>query len=148
MKDNSLGRERLDWPSTAIKLAFDIAKYRSQDPYVQVGAVAIKHDGSLILGYNGAPSGIKIDWSNRSERRKRVLHAEANVLNFVKPNEVKLLATTHLPCPECIKTIRQKNIKEVYYSLILENYDNELVFRLAKEFKIELLKISIDKNKQ
>ena len=90
-----LKRERLSWEDTAINLAFQIADYRSEDPYVQVGAVAVKKDKSIILGYNGAPSGIEIDWSNRDERRKRVLHAEANVLNFVKPNEVDFLAVTH-----------------------------------------------------
>ena len=74
-----LKRERLSWEDTAINLAFQIADYRSEDPYVQVGAVAVKKDKSIILGYNGAPSGIEIDWSNRDERRKRVLHAEANV---------------------------------------------------------------------
>lgn len=148
MRKNLSGRVRLDWPETALRLAFKIAEYRSQDPYVQVGATAIKHDGSIIMGYNGSPSGIEIDWKNRNDRRKRVLHAEANVLNFVMPEEVKLMAVTHLPCCECVKLICQKKIKEVYYSLVLENYDNELTFRLAKEFKIELLKISIDKNKQ
>jgi len=134
------GRSRLSWEDTALKLAFDIAKYRSQDPYVQVGAVAIKNDGSVILGYNGSPSGINIDWSDRTERRKRVIHAEANVLNFVKPKEVKLLAVTHLPCCECIKIIAQKSIHRVIYSEILANYNNELTFQLAKEFGITLEK--------
>ena len=41
------GRNRLSWPETAMNLAFDIAKYRSEDPYVQVGAVIIKNDGSM-----------------------------------------------------------------------------------------------------
>lgn len=94
-----------------MNLAFDIAKYRSEDPYVQVGAVIIKKDGSMFLGYNGSPSGVSINWSDRDSRRDRVLHAEANVLNFVKPNEVKLLACTHLPCKECIKLIAQKKCR-------------------------------------
>ena len=32
------GRDRLNWIDTAMNLAFDIAKYRSQDHHVQVGA--------------------------------------------------------------------------------------------------------------
>ncbi len=134
------GRKRISWPETALRLAFDIAKYRSEDPYLQVGAVAIKKDGSVILGYNGAPSGIEIDWSNRDERRKRVVHAEANVLNFVLPNEVGLLAVTHLPCPECMKIIAQKKIRNVFYLEVLPHYDNKLTHTLAKEFKIKLKK--------
>jgi dCMP deaminase len=136
-----LKRERLSWEDTAINLAFQIADYRSEDPYVQVGAVAVKKDKSIILGYNGAPSGIEIDWSNRDERRKRVLHAEANVLNFVKPNEVDFLAVTHIPCIECLKIIAQKNIKKVFYRMELQNYPAKDSLALAKEFNINLIKI-------
>ena len=130
------GRKRLDWPTTAITLAKTIAVARSEDPYVQVGAVAIKKDKSVILGYNGAPSGVNIDWSDRDSRRKRVIHAEANVLNYCKPGEVDYLAVTHMPCCECIKLIAQKGIKKVYYSDELPNYDNNLTRQLAQEFGI------------
>ena len=137
----SNSRNRLDWPQTALKLAYSIAESRSQDPYVQVGAAAIKFDKSILLGYNGAPAGVEIDWSDRDHRRKRVLHAEANVLNFCKPGEVELLVCTHLPCPECLKTIAQKSIGAVYYDRVLDGYDNELSFTLAAEFGIKLNKI-------
>lgn len=135
------GRKRFDWITTAINLAHDIAKYRSEDPNIQVGACAIKHDSSIILGYNGAPSGIDIDWSNREEKRKRVLHAEANVLNFVKPGEVKILAVTHLPCIDCLKIIKQKKIRIVYYTSILNHYNPDEVFKIASEFDIDLTPI-------
>lgn len=135
------GRARLSWEQTALNLAKNIAEYRSEDLHVQVGAVIIKNDGSLLVGYNGAPSGIEIDWSNRDERRKRVIHAEANVLNYVQPGECKLIAVTHLPCNECIKTIAQKRITRVIYGEVLSNYDSEFVFLLAKEFGIELKRL-------
>ena len=138
---NFSGRSRLDWPNTAINLAFDIAKYRSEDPWVQVGAVGIKRDKSLILGYNGAPSGISIDWSNRDERRPYVLHAEENVLNYAKPGEIEILAVTHLPCDRCLKLIAQKKIKTVFYSDTLPNYNSELTFAMAKKFKIKLVQL-------
>lgn len=135
------GRIRLTWEKTALKLAFDIAKYRSQDPYVQVGAVVIKTDGSMFLGYNGAPSGVNIDWSDREERRRRVIHAEANVLNYVKPGECKLIAVTHLPCLECLKTIAQKRISKVIYSEELAHCHIDLSKQLASEFNIELIRV-------
>ena len=134
------GRNRLNWAETAIKLAYDIAEYRSEDPYIQVGACIIKKDKSMLLGYNGAPSGINIDWSDRDKRRIKVLHAEANVLNFVKPNEVELLACTHLPCSECLKVIAQKQIGKVYFCEILDNYNPETTFEMAKEFGIDLIR--------
>lgn len=137
-------RERLSWEHTALRLAFDIASYRSEDPYCQVGACILKHDNTIILGYNGAPKGIELDWSDRDGRRKRVLHAESNVLNRVLPGETKLLAVTHLPCPECLKVIKQKEINTVYYSKIINHYDPSFVFTLATEFNIALTKIDID----
>lgn len=137
-------RNRLSWEKTAMKLAFDIARYRSEDPYVQVGAVIIKNDSSMLLGYNGAPSGINIDWTNRNERRDRVLHAEANALNFVRPMEVKLLACSHLPCKECMKLIAQKKVPEVFHGEALDGYDPSLTFKLAEEFGIKMHFIKYD----
>lgn len=135
------GRDRLNWAETAISLAFNIAEYRSQDPYVQVGAVGIKKDKSLVLGYNGSPSGIEIDWNDREGRRPYVLHAEENVLNLAKPEEIEILAVTHLPCDRCIKLIAQKKIKEVYYTHTLANYNSILTFEMANRFNIKLIKI-------
>lgn len=134
-------RSRLDWAQTAINLAHNIADYRSEDPNCQVGSCAIKYDSSFILGYNGAPSGIDIDWGNRDEKRLRVLHAEANVLNYVTPGEVRILAVTHLPCIECLKLIKQKKIGTVYYSKIINWYDPTNVFKIANEFGIQLIHI-------
>lgn len=138
------GRARLSWEETCLRLAYDIARYRSQDPYIQVGACALKKDGNnIVLGYNGCIPKVDIDWSDRNERRKRVIHAEANVLNRILPNEVDFLAVTALPCAECIKIIAQKNIKKVIYSEELENYDNDLTKKLAKEFGIEIKRVII-----
>ncbi len=137
------GRNRLDWKQTAINLAFDIAEYRSEDPYTQVGACAILKEGFEVgLGYNGPPSGVDIDWSNREAKNQRVLHAEANVLNRIMPNTVSILAVTHLPCNECIKTIKQKGIKIVIYTIELTRYNSDLTRKLAVEFGIELIQMN------
>ncbi len=93
----SNGRKRLSWEETALKLAFNIADYRSEDPYIQVGAVIIKHDNSIILGYNGAPPKVEVDWSNRDTRRDRVIHAEENALDNIKFGEAKIMAVTAMP---------------------------------------------------
>lgn len=139
----SNGRARLSWEETAIHLAFNIADYRSEDPYVQVGACIIKHDNSIILGYNGAPKGMAMDWSDRDARRKWVFHAEANVLNCVLPGETRLLAVTQIPCLDCLKIIKQKEINTVYYSLESEQYHPELVKDMALKYDIKLIKINI-----
>ena len=136
------GRTRFSWEKTALLLAFDIARYRSEDPYVQVGAVIIKQDNSIVLGYNGAPPGIEIDWSNRDERRERVIHAEENALDNIRYGEAKIMAVTAMPCKGCMRKLAQKGVKKVYYKDELINYDNTLAKKLAAEFGIELIHFS------
>ena len=133
---------RLTWEQTALNLAFDIAKYRSEDPYVKVGACIIKKDKSILLGYNGAPKGMTMDWSNRDERRKWVFHAESNVLNRVLPGEAELLAVTHIPCVDCLKVIKQKEINTVYYSIRSEQYSPAIVENMAAMFQIKLIQLN------
>ena len=138
---NTTERKRLSWVQTAINLAFNIAEYRSPDPYVQVGAVIIKNNYDLVLGYNGAPTGIEIDWSKRDERRKKVIHAEENVLGRIQRGEAKIMAVTALPCENCLKSAANKGIKTIYYRDELAGYNHELTFSLAKEFGVNLIRI-------
>jgi len=72
------------------------------------------------LGYNGPPSGVDIDWSDRDARRAWMVHAEANALRYVRPGEVWLLATTMLPCSNCMLLIASYGIKEVVYRDMLD----------------------------
>lgn len=133
------GRKRLSWEETALRLAFNIADYRSEDCWVRVGAVIIKTDNSIILGYNGAPRGIDIDWSDRDGRRDKVIHAEENALNGIKYGEAKLVAVTAMPCKNCLKSLANKGVSKVYYAEELAGYDNEATKERAKEFKVELI---------
>lgn len=136
------GRNRLDWIQTALILAHKIAECRSEDPYVQVGACGIQNDNKIVLGYNGAPPDIDLDWSNRDERRPYVLHAEANVLDLVEIGSLKLLAVTHLPCPECLKRIAKYKVKEVFYSST--NYSggkDTKSFEMAAKLNVRLVQI-------
>lgn len=136
-------RIRSSWWQTAINLAFDIADYRSEDPYTQVGACALHKDGFEVgLGYNGPPSGVNIYWENREAKNERVLHAEENVLNRCLPGTVELLAVTHMPCNKCIKTIKQKQISLVIYCIRMEKYSPELTEQLAREFNIRLIQMN------
>ena len=92
------------------------AASRSEDPYRRVGACLMRADHTVAaLGFNGAPPGVEIDWTNRDERRQWVLHAEANALRYVTPGEVKMVVTTALPCASCMLLIASYGIKEVYY---------------------------------
>lgn len=133
--------ERLSWEEYALKLAF-VAAERSRDPWKKVGTCLLRHDNSVAsLGYNGEPCGVEIDWSNRDERRRRVIHSEINALRYIKPGECYLAATTMLCCSNCLKSLAAYNIKTIVYS---EIYDKDtFALDLAKEFGIVLKQIKI-----
>jgi deoxycytidylate deaminase len=133
-------RERKSWEETALILAETIAACRSQDPYEQVGACAVLQDNSVSLGYNGAPPGIEIDWSDRERRSPRVIHAEVNALRSVAPGQCKFLAVTLLPCRNCMTFIASKGVKKIIYRGVYER--DQLAFELAREFQIELVQMS------
>lgn len=133
--------KRLSWEEYALRLA-ETAKLRSEDPFFQVGACALRADGSVAsLGYNGPPPKINIDWSDRDQRRFRVSHAESNCLRYCKPGEVEILACSLSPCVDCLKQIASFSIKTVIYG---QKYERDpLAFKIAEEFGIELRKIEI-----
>lgn len=96
---------------------------------LHVGAIVVKDDRIISIGYNGMPSG----WDNDCEyvytnpqtkidelvSRKEVLHAETNAIaKLAKSNESGMGATmfiTHAPCLDCAKLIYQSGIGSVLY---------------------------------
>lgn len=109
------GDRRPTWEEYALELA-EVAASRSQDPWEKVGACLLRADHSVAsLGYNGAPPGVEIDWSNREERRPYVLHAEVNALRYVRPGESLFMAVTVSPCPDCLRAIAAWRVPRVVY---------------------------------
>lgn len=134
---------RLSWEQYALELA-KTARLRSEDPFVKTGCCVLRYDKSVGgIGYNGGPSGISIDWSNRDERRKRVIHSEINALRYCKPNEIWLLACNLMPCRGCMQSIGAYGIKKVVYEEVYDKDDFSLT--LAEEFGIELIQINANK---
>jgi len=87
---------------------------------LKVGAIVVKDDRIISIGYNGTPSG----WDNCCEEegktKSEVLHAEANALTKLarstESGEGSNLFITHSPCIDCAKLIAQSGISEVYYA--------------------------------
>jgi dCMP deaminase len=126
--------DRLPIETYALGLAA-VAASRSEDPFLQCGAAVLRPDGTVAaLGYNGAPPKVTLDWTNRAERRKRVIHAEQNALRYTRPDESRMIACTHLPCLECVKLIRSYNIFLVYYTHNLPDHYNEEEILTIAEF--------------
>lgn len=96
---------------------------------LHVGAIVVKDDRIISIGYNGMPSGWdnncedEITWPNGDvkflETKAEVLHAESNAIaKLAKSNESGEGASifiTHSPCMECSKLIYQSGIKQVFY---------------------------------
>ena len=96
---------------------------------LHVGAIVVKDDRIISIGYNGMPAG----WDNNCEdqtydedgfhitlkTKPEVLHAETNAIaKLAKSNESGLGATmfiTHAPCLDCAKLIYQSGIGSVLY---------------------------------
>ncbi len=126
----------MSWEEYAIALA-GVAALKSKDPYVKVGCCLLRHDNTIAsLGYNGFPSGVEEDWTDRDERRKYVNHSEQNALRFVKPNECYLAAVTLLPCNDCLKSLASYGIKKVIYREVYDRDNSSLI--MANKFGIEL----------
>jgi dCMP deaminase len=103
---------------------------------LHVGAIVVKEDRIISIGYNGMPAG----WDNNCEThpyvmdpetcqpvekkdilvtRPEVLHAETNAIaKLAKSNESGMGATmfiTHAPCLDCAKLIYQSGINHILY---------------------------------
>lgn len=105
---------------------------------LHVGAIIVKDDRIISIGYNGMPAG----WDNNCEyeeeilqsefgkgnwlektgqlkTRPEVLHAETNAIaKLAKSTESghrAVLFVTHSPCLDCSKLIYQSGIDSVFY---------------------------------
>jgi dCMP deaminase len=96
---------------------------------LQVGAIIVKEDRIISIGYNGMPAG----WTNECEEvveihedggivtrtKDEVIHAEANAIAKLAKNsesgDGSTMFLTHAPCIHCSKQIYTAGIKKVYY---------------------------------
>jgi len=134
---------RISWDKYGLEIA-KAASYRSEDPYLKVGACVLRMDRSIIsTGYNGAAPGINIVWDNRDARRGYVIHAEINALRYCTPDQTRggYMYVTHHPCLECIKVIASYGINEVHYIDLIDGsvYDLEAIANIAREYNIRLI---------
>ena len=95
---------------------------------LHVGAIVVKDDRIISIGYNGMPAG----WTNDCEdvvqhsddtttlkTKPEVLHAETNAIaKLARSSDSGLGADifiTHSPCLDCAKLIYQSGIGRVWY---------------------------------
>ena len=110
---------------------------------LQVGAIVVKDDRIISIGYNGMPAG----WTNECEQKvyadawsidnnqweyqeedgtvynlktkPEVIHAEANAIAKLargsESGDGSTMFLTHAPCIDCAKQVYTAGIKKVYY---------------------------------
>ena len=118
---------------------------------LHVGAIIVKNDRIISIGYNGMPAGwdnncedIKIDNDGQYELRTKpeVLQAETNAIaKLAKSSESGEGATmfiTHAPCLDCAKLVYQSGINSVYYR---NTYKNEDGLNFLEKCNIKVEKI-------
>ena len=103
---------------------------------LHVGAIIVKDERIISIGYNGTPSG----WDNNCEDIKinndgdyvtvtkpEVLHAETNAIaklaKFDGSGSGSILFVTHAPCIDCAKLVFQSGISSMYYRNSYRNND-------------------------
>lgn len=119
---------------------------------LHVGAIIVKDDRIISIGYNGMPSG----WDNNCEHddteifrnqygvidfkptlktKPEVLHAETNAIAKVAKSTISCdaakLFVTHAPCLDCAKLVYQSGINSVYYRNAYRNVDGIEFLRKA-----------------
>lgn len=118
---------------------------------LKVGAVVVKDNRIISIGYNGTPAGWDNtceekfycedgDWSEqllpkdanqwmryKLKTKPEVIHAEANAISkLARSSESGLggdIFITHAPCVDCAKLIYGAGIKKVYYRQSYRNDD-------------------------
>ena len=140
---------------------------------LQVGAIIVKDDRIISIGYNGMPAG----WTNECEyeqhtydsrdigsdtswkrdlskggysrlkTKDEVIHAEANAIaKLAKSPESGLGATlflTHSPCIDCAKQIYTAGINTIFFA---KRYRNDAGLEFLKKCNIEVIEWNTGEN--
>lgn len=117
---------------------------------LKVGAIVVKDNRVISIGYNGTPAG----WENSCEEvvevhedggvvtktKDEVIHAEANAIGkLARDGEAGLDSTmfcTHAPCINCAKLIYGAGIRSLYYR---NSYRDEDGIEFLKKCNIDVV---------
>ncbi len=115
---------------------------------LKVGAIIVKDNRIISIGYNGMPSGWTNDCeylditNNKLASKSEVLHAETNAIAKLacshESGEGAYIFCTHSPCLECAKLIYQSGIKYFYYK---NKYRNDHGIEFLKKAGVSVTKL-------
>ena len=135
-------------------IAGEVAKM-SHARRLQVGAIVVKDDRVISIGYNGMPAGWdnncedEIKWPNGDIKflttKPEVLHAETNAIaKLAKSSDSGSgadLFVTHSPCLDCAKLVYQSGIRRVMYR---DSYRSSEGIDFLTRSGIEVIKLESD----
>ena len=135
-KSNS---KRLEWDQYFMSIAY-LASMRSPCERLHVGAVVVRENRLISMGYNGFISGAPHRSRVRDNHEQAIVHSEVNAIVDCARRGVSLdgakIYITHYPCINCFRSIAASGICEIIYS---EDYKNDpLVSDIAKEANINI----------
>jgi len=141
--------EKRNWHNTFMEIAKLIALH-STCAKIQVGALMVKDNRIISMGYNGVAAGIKPHCNeifknsaftneqkiieHRAFQIENEIHAEANCIAYAAKNGISTAGTsmyvTLSPCADCAKMIVAAGIYEVFYN---EKYSDESGLLILKK---------------
>lgn len=120
---------------------------------LHVGALVVKDDRIISIGYNGMPAGWDNDcedkvWDKTGDyelkTKPEVLHAESNAISKLarssESGEGATMFITHSPCLECAKLIYQSGIAKVYFGSQYRSTDG---IDFLKKCKVNVEQVSV-----
>ncbi|MBD3300565.1 MAG: cytidine deaminase [Candidatus Moranbacteria bacterium] len=147
------GIKRPKWEEFWFNLT-DQIKTRSVCLHYQVGAVLVRENQLLGMGYNGPPKGLEHCFEVGCAKKVgikvlkhqglcRGSHAELNAISNAASLGVNIsgsdLYVTYRPCAMCTKSIINSKIKRVLY---LKDYDgDEVAWSYFGQSEVEVMKV-------
>lgn len=141
--DTFIKEHRLTWDEMYLEIAKIVAK-RSKDPHTKVGAVLVKDNHILSIGYNAEPKNCKYKFNwHSTEKYDYVIHAElnaiANATYYGNSIQDSVIYLTLSPCHDCMKLLIQYGIKKVYFLDVYKDF--ALTKKLATSSGIKLIHV-------
>lgn len=111
----------------------------------QVGAVVVKDDKIISIGYNGTPTGEDncCEDSVTGKTKPNVIHAEINALDKIPLDEdlsSAILFSTTCPCLPCATKVVERRVGEVIYDEA-KNTNSGLDYLIQHGIRVEQLSI-------
>lgn len=133
------------WHYRFLDMAKEVSQW-SKDPSTKVGCVLVKDREIIATGYNGFPRGTSDSgdlYADRSEKYKRIVHAEMNALLFAgrraEGSTMYVSPAFGIPpiCSDCAKHAVQAGISEIVGHM--PEVSKELQERWADSLRLSML---------